>query len=88
MKPSIKLSLSIVSFSVLLISCAGLKSMEKKIKELEAKSTPDPLELVGDSIDLAVSGKFPPKYFGKKVYAEATPVLVYQGGEAKFKRQA
>jgi len=88
MKPSIKLSLSIVSFSVLLISCAGLKSMEKKIKELEAKSTPDPLELVGDSIDLAVSGKFPPKYFGKKVYAEATPVLVYQGGEAKFKMQA
>ena len=88
MHTAIKFSLGILTSGLLIASCAGLKSMEKKIKELEAKSNPDPLELVGDSIDLAVSGKFPPKYFGKKVYAEATPVLVYPGGEAKFKMQA
>jgi outer membrane protein OmpA-like peptidoglycan-associated protein len=88
MNTALKFSLGILSSGLLIASCAGLKSMEKKIKELEAKSNPDPLELVGDSIDLAVSGKFPPKYFGKKVYAEATPVLVYPGGEAKFKMQA
>lgn len=77
-----------VATSVAIVSCNGLKKMDKLKEELGADSTPDPLEVHGDSIDLKITGKFPEKYFAKKVYAEATPVLVYEGGETAFKMKA
>ena len=58
--------------------------MEKYIEELGASASPNPLEVHGDSIQLAINGKFPEKYFHKKVVVEATPVLVYGSSEAKF----
>lgn len=72
---------------VILSGCAGLKSMEKHIQELEAKSSPEPLVLRGGQVELNITGKFPPKYFPKKVVAEATPVLTWEGGEKSFKMQ-
>ncbi len=77
-----------VATSVAIVSCNGLKKMDKLKEELGADSTPDPLEVHGDSIDLKITGKFPEKYFAKKVYAESTPVLVYEGGETAFKMKA
>lgn len=59
--------------------------MEKYIEELGAKAEPEPLIVRGDSVELKVSGKFPEKYFHKKVSAEATPVVVFNGGEEAFK---
>jgi hypothetical protein len=67
-----------------LAACGGLGKMEKHIADLGATATPEPLEVHGDSIQLSINGKFPEKYFHKKVVVEATPVLVYEGGEAKF----
>lgn len=61
--------------------------MEKYIEELGATSEPDPLIVQGDSIELNISGKFPAKYFHKKVIVEATPVLTYDGGETSFDMQ-
>jgi outer membrane protein OmpA-like peptidoglycan-associated protein len=72
---------------VILGSCNGLKKMEKYIEELGATATPNPLEVHGDSVEITISGKFPPKYFAKKASVEATPVLVYGGGETKYKMQ-
>jgi len=74
--------------ALLLAACANLGSMQKHMDELSFTSTPNPLELHGDSVEITMSGKFPPKYFAKKVVVEATPVLVYQGGETKFKMKA
>ncbi|MCC6600186.1 MAG: tetratricopeptide repeat protein [Crocinitomicaceae bacterium] len=71
--------------SLVLAACANLGKMEKHIKDLSAQATPNPLEVHGDSVAINISGKFPEKYFAKKVVAEATPVLVYQGGETKYK---
>jgi len=68
-----------------LVSCNGLKKMEKYIEELGAKATPNPLEVHGDSIAISITGKFPPKYFAKKASVEATPVLIHGGSETKFK---
>lgn len=70
---------------LLLSACGGLGKMEKYKEELGAKSAPDPLEVHGDSISLTITGRFPEKYFHRKVVAETTPVLVYSGGETAFK---
>lgn len=73
---------------VILVSCNGLKKMDKYIQELGATATPNPLEVHGDSVEITISGKFPPKYFAKKASVEATPVLMHGGGETKYKMQA
>ncbi|MEY3398704.1 MAG: hypothetical protein RL220_1298 [Bacteroidota bacterium] len=70
---------------VTLAACGGLGKMEKYKEELGAKITPDPLEVHGDTVVLTVTGRFPEKYFHRKVVAETTPVLVYEGGETAFK---
>lgn len=70
---------------LMLAACGGLGKMEKYIEELGASATPNPLEVHGDSIELSITGKYPEKYFHKKVVVEATPVVVYPGGESKYK---
>lgn len=71
--------------AVIITSCGGLGKMEKHIEELNAKSNPEPLIVRGDSVELNITGKFPEKYFHKKVIVESTPVLVFEGGEAAYK---
>lgn len=73
---------------MIIVSCNGLKKMEKYIAELGATASPNPLEVHGDSVAIAISGTFPPKYFAKKASVDATPVLVYSGGETKYKVQS
>ncbi len=86
MKSNVFQSLTFLTLlSVLLSACGGLGKMEKRIEELGAKAEPEPLIVRGDSVELNVSGKFPEKYFHKKVIVEATPVVVYNGGEESFK---
>lgn len=79
--------LSIVACMTAMVfaACVNLGSMQKHIEELGATATPNPLELHGDSVAITINGKFPPKYFAKKVVVEATPVLVYGSKETKFK---
>ena len=43
--------------------------------------TPSPLEVVGGKVATTITGKFPEKYFKKKVTVTVTPYLVYEGGE-------
>lgn len=74
-------------FLGLLTGCGGLGKMEKYIEELNAKAEPAPLTVRGDSVEINITGKFPPKYFHKKVIVEATPVLVYEGGETAYRTQ-
>jgi tetratricopeptide (TPR) repeat protein len=67
--------------------CAGLGSMEKEIEALNLEASPEPLILRGDQVELEITGKFPPKYFAKKVSVEATPTLTWDGGSASFDTQ-
>ena len=83
--PIWKSALFFSMIALLLIGCGGLGNMEKNIEELGAEGSPDPLIVRGDQVELTVTGKFPEKYFHKKVRVEATPVLVYPGGETAFK---
>ena len=58
--------------------------MEKEIEAMGLEASPEPLILRGDQVELEVTGRFPAKYFGKKVSVEATPVLTWEGGNASF----
>jgi Flp pilus assembly protein TadD len=58
--------------------------MEKAIETLNLNVNPGTLILRGDIVEVEITGNFPAKYFAKKVRLEATPVLVWEGGEAAF----
>lgn len=44
---------------------------------------PNPLVEIGGSVDATVTVTYPVKYFDKKATVDVTPVLVWEGGEAK-----
>jgi tetratricopeptide (TPR) repeat protein len=46
-------------------------------------ANPQVLEAVGGKVPVTIYGKFPEKYFKKKAVVEVTPVLKWNGGEAR-----
>ena len=52
-------------------------------KQCRYTVTPQVLEAVGGKVPATINGKFPEKYFNKKAVVEVTPVLKWNGGEAK-----
>lgn len=85
---TMKSPITLVATSLLFLAgCTGLGSMEKEIEALGLQATPEPLILRGDQVELKIEGKFPPKYFAKKVSMEATPVLTWEGGTAEYDAQ-
>ena len=74
----------VVLAAVLLSSCASLQKMKKNANLINFKTTPEILETHAGKVDVAIDGKFPSKYFAKKVTLVATPVLKYEGGEKAF----
>lgn len=46
-------------------------------------TNPQVLEAIGGKVPVTINGKFPEKYFNKKAVVEVTPVLKWNGGEAK-----
>ena len=75
-----KLYLPLVALFVLALSSCG------KMGELSAdyfSTDPEVLEAVGGKVPVTITGKFPEKYFKKNATVEVTPVLRWDGGEAK-----
>ncbi|MCM1108980.1 MAG: hypothetical protein NC388_08005 [Clostridium sp.] len=78
MRNNLYLSLSVVS-AMALTSC-------NKLGNLSADNftvTPTPLEAIAGQVPATINGKFPEKYLKKKAVVTVTPVLKYEGGEAK-----
>ncbi|HOY39089.1 MAG TPA: hypothetical protein PLP11_09530 [Bacteroidales bacterium] len=71
----------VVAFVVAMSGCASLKKMIKNAEDIDYKVVPEVLEMHGGKVEVKITGHFPEKYFSKKVEAEITPVLVYEGGE-------
>ena len=65
--------------------CNGLGKMAKNFSQVKHEATPNPLEMHGDSVAIAVKGTYPAKYFAKKVDATVTPYTKSAGGERQFK---
>ena len=63
-----------------------LSACSSKMGELSSDYftvTPQVLEAVNGQVPATINGKFPEKYFNKKAVVEVTPVLRWDGGEAK-----
>ena len=75
-----ELYLPLVALLVFALSSCG------KMGELSADyftTNPEVLEAVGGKVPVTITGKFPEKYFKKNATVEVTPVLRWNGGEAK-----
>ena len=66
-------------------SCASIDKMAKMAENVKVTCDPGVLEAVNGSVDAVVSVNYPADYFNPKAIVEVTPVLVYEGGEAKMK---
>ena len=80
-----KPTILIVTAAVLMSGCSGLNKMKKNADQIDFKVTPEVLETHAGKVDVTINGRFPEKYFNKKVTLTATPVLKYNGGETKYK---
>ena len=67
------------------VSCASIDKMAQMAENVKVSCEPGVLEAVNGSIDAVVSVNYPADYFNPKAIVEVTPVLVYEGGEAKMK---
>ena len=75
-----KLYLPLVALMVLALSSCG------KMGELSSDyftTNPEVLEAVAGKVPVTINGKFPEKYMKKNAVVEVTPVLRWNGGEAK-----
>lgn len=71
-------------FALFLFCLGGLSSCSKKMNPLSAdyfSVTPQPLEVIGNKIDVTIAGNIPPKYFKKNATLSITPILRYSYGE-------
>jgi tetratricopeptide (TPR) repeat protein len=70
--------------AALLSSCSGLNKMKKNAGLVNYNVVPEVLETHAGNVEVTIKGTFPAKYFDKNTVLEATPVLVYAGGETAF----
>jgi len=67
------------------VSCASIEKMAQMAENVKVTCNPGVLEAVNDGIDATVTVNYPADYFNPKAILEVTPVLVYEGGEAKMR---
>ena len=75
-----KIYLPLVALFVLTLSSCG------KMGELSSDyftTNPEVLEAVAGKVPVTINGKFPEKYMKKNAIVEVTPILKWNGGEAK-----
>lgn len=83
MRKEIK-SLAVAVLGLAAVACASPEKMAEMAESVTVTCDPSPLEVVAGKIDATVSVTYPADYFHPKAILEVTPVLVYEGGEAKM----
>ena len=82
MKKSIKFLASAL-LGLAAVACSSPEKMAEMAERVIVTSDPAVLEVVGGEIDATVTVTYPEDYFHPKAILEVTPVIVYDGGEAK-----
>ncbi|MDR0413742.1 MAG: hypothetical protein LBH61_08090 [Dysgonamonadaceae bacterium] len=75
-----------LSISLLLVAVGFFTSCKSSLNPLASdyiKVQPQPLELVAEKVPVTINATFPAEWFNKKASLTVTPVLRYDGGEAK-----
>ncbi len=67
------------------VGCSSVSKMAEMAENVKVTCDPAVLEVVAGQVDATVSATYPKDYFHPKAILEVTPVLVYEGGEAKMK---
>jgi Tfp pilus assembly protein PilF len=83
MKKAVKI-LAIAALVLGAVACSSAKKMAELADNVIVSCDPAVLECVAGNIDPTVSVTYPANYFHPKAILEVTPVLVYDGGEAKM----
>ena len=83
MKKGIKF-LSAAILGLAAVACGSPEKMADMAENVTVKCEPAVLEVIGGEIDAEVSVTYPADYFHPKAILEVTPVIVYEGGEAKM----
>ena len=83
MKKSFKI-LSSAVLGLAAVACSSPEKMAEMAENVGVTCDPAVLEVVAGKIDATVSVTYPADYFHPKAILEVTPVLVYEGGEAKM----
>ena len=83
MKKGIKF-LSAAILGLAAVACSSPEKMAEMAENVTVKCNPAVLEVVAGEINATVSVTYPEDYFHPKAILEVTPVIVYEGGEAKM----
>ncbi len=83
MKKTLKF-LAVAFIGMAAVACSSAEKMAELADNVVVKCDPAVLECVAGNIDATVTVTYPEKYFHPKAILEVTPVLVYEGGEAKM----
>ena len=73
-----------IAFGFAAAACSSPEKMAEMAENVTVKCEPAVLEVVGGKIDADVTVTYPADYFHPKAILEVTPVIVYEGGEAKM----
>ncbi len=66
------------------VSCGSPEKMVEMAENIKITSNPAVLEVVANKVNATVSVTYPADYFHPKAILEVTPVIVFEGGEAKM----
>ena len=66
------------------IACSSPEKMAEMAENVTVKCEPAVLQVVAGEINASVSVTYPEDYFHPQAILEVTPVIVYEGGEAKM----
>ena len=83
MKKSFKILYSAV-LGLAAVACSSPEKMAEMAENVSVQCDPAVLEVVAGKIEATVSVTYPADYFHPKAILEVTPVIVYEGGEAKM----
>ena len=79
-----KKSIKFVVAAILGLAAVACSSPKKMAENVIVKCDPAVLEVVGGEINADVTVTYPADYFHPKAILEVTPVIVFEGGEAKM----
>ncbi len=83
-----KIRLSIIAGIILafsLASCSSAEKMAQMAQNISVTCEPPVLEAIAENIDAVLTVTYPENYFNPNAILTVTPVLVYEGGEAKMR---
>lgn len=83
MKKGIKF-LTAAVLGIAAAACSSPQKMAEQAENVVVKSDPAVLEVVAGKIEASVAVTYPADYFHPKAILEVTPIIVYEGGEAKM----